>query len=362
MRPTLIVRLMNRPVLLSVAFCVCFFLSRAYSHEDTFEVDVRYVRQIGPLLSTAQQFAGPFGVSLSKRNRLWIADDLGHSVILFDNDGKVVREFNCHGQAPGCFSYVDAVIEGPGGLLYVADTGNNRVQLLNPDGTAKGMIKRWNLYSMGLSNPRDVALDGDGGLFVADWGNHCIRNFSIEGEYRSSIGSRGQGQGQFEHPIAIAFDDNGNLYVSDFGNHRIQKFDSSGEFIKIIGQQGTRVGEFINPAGIAFDQNGWLYIVDRGNSRIQVFDQNDRPITSFGKLGSDPLEFKHPTDIATSEDGLLYVVDQGNQRVLVYEVETDPNLSQEAPSKNERDSIKPKSTMENLLYRQEDPSHSDSSN
>jgi DNA-binding beta-propeller fold protein YncE len=109
--------------------------------------------------------------------------------------------------------------------LYVADSDNNRIQVFivslgqhlfsfGSFGSAEGQFNR----------PLDVEIDRDGYVFVADSGNNRIQKFTTTGDFVMSFGEEGSGAGQLKNPTGIAVDDVGNVYVADSGNARIQVF------------------------------------------------------------------------------------------------------------------------------------------
>jgi DNA-binding beta-propeller fold protein YncE len=72
--------------------------------------------------------------------------------------------------------------------------------------------------------PYGVAVSASGSVYVADSGNDRIQEFTDSGAYLAQWGTRGSGDGQFVFPFGVATDAAGNVYVSEFGNSRIQKF------------------------------------------------------------------------------------------------------------------------------------------
>jgi hypothetical protein len=67
-------------------------------------------------------------------------------------------------------------------------------------------------------------MDSSGNVYVADSGNDRIQKFNSEGNCITSWGSCGTGEGEFNDPNGIAVDSSGNVFVADTYNHRIQKF------------------------------------------------------------------------------------------------------------------------------------------
>jgi len=88
--------------------------------------------------------------------------------------------------------------------------------------------------------PNGIAVDSAGKVYVADSGNHRVQIFDSSGKYIAQFGSIGRGNGQFTYNNGIAVDSKGNVYVADSGNARIQIFDSSGKYICTIRQYRQR--------------------------------------------------------------------------------------------------------------------------
>ena len=105
--------------------------------------------------------------------------------------------------------------------LYVADFGNNRIQLFRRNqrngitvagnGSAKLTIE--------LFHPTGIVLDGDRHLFIVDQGNNRIIG-SDENGFRCI-------NDKLSSPQTMSFDSYGNIYVTDRDNHRIQKMSLS---------------------------------------------------------------------------------------------------------------------------------------
>ena len=118
--------------------------------------------------------------------------------------------------------------------------------------------------------PQHIAADDEENIYVADTGNAKIQKFSSNGKFLLSFGVRGDENEEFGSPVGIATHEN-NIYVVDSHLNSIKKFDSDGNFILKWGGEGSEDGKFSSPRGIEIDSEGVVYVVDTKNYRIQKF-------------------------------------------------------------------------------------------
>jgi len=130
--------------------------------------------------------------------------------------------------------------------LYVADSGNNRIQLfrLNQRNGITVAGKGSARLTIELKFPTGVVLDGDQHLFIADHSNHRIIG-SDENGFRCIFGCSGEEgstNNKLYFPQAMSFNSYGNIYVTDTSNHRIQKIEKTnicGKKFYLITFKGT---------------------------------------------------------------------------------------------------------------------------
>ena len=155
------------------------------------------------------------------------------------------------------------------GQIFIADSDNHRIQVLNKDLTYSHSFGKRGSSPEQFQFPGDVTFDNEGYLYVVDSLNHCIKKFTSTGQYISTFSSEGSNPGQIKYPISIIIDNN-LLYVSEYGNNRISIFDTNGCFIHCFGKRGSGEGEFDSPCGITVDSLGNLYVSDTHNNRLVV--------------------------------------------------------------------------------------------
>jgi uncharacterized protein (TIGR03663 family) len=179
--------------------------------------------------------------------------------------------------------------------------------------------------------PRDLEVAEDGSLYVADTGNHRIQHISPEGEVLHVWGAFGDlaagaaPEGTFNQPWGVGIGRDGSVYVADTWNHRVQKFSADGKFLKMWGYfgQAENPDAFWGPRDIAVSDQGLVFITDTGNKRVVVFDEEGNFITQFGTAGMLPGEFDEPVGVTLDKDGRVFVADTWNQRVQVFERQED---------------------------------------
>lgn len=185
-----------------------------------------------------------FSLFIDINNTLYCSIDKEHKVIKksLNDDSDIISI--CAGNGvlgSGSYSlfYPDGIFVDMKFNLYVADFGNNRIQLFQPD-QLSGITVASNTTSpsIALSYPTAVILDADGNLYIADLGNHRIVRsgpFGFQCLF-GCTGTSGLASNQFNHPYTLSFDSYGNIFVVDSGNSRIQKFlltsNSCGKFYR----------------------------------------------------------------------------------------------------------------------------------
>jgi tripartite motif-containing protein 2/3 len=111
------------------------------------------------------------------------------------------------------------------GSLVVADSGNSRVIVFEPNGTVRGALERGTMDAA-LGMPRGLAINSKGTLYVVDTVNQVVRVFASDPSglptFSTSFGDVGELDGQFNYPNGIATDSDGRVYVVDRENGRLQ--------------------------------------------------------------------------------------------------------------------------------------------
>jgi sugar lactone lactonase YvrE len=234
--------------------------------------------------------------------------------------------------SPATLSDPFGVAVGEDGTVYFSDAGErNLIRNISPEGIITTLAGGSEGFSDGtgpqasFNTPSGLAIDQDGNLFVADTGNNRIRKITPEGIVTTVAGDGTAGyadgpaaQARFNGPIGVACDKQGSLYVADSYNDRIRRISSDGQVTTTAGagQPGYTDGPaasafFDTPGGVAVANDGSLIVADTGNRQL-------RKITADGNVTTIPANdsFSRPIAVATTHDGFLYVTDLDRSRVI----------------------------------------------
>jgi sugar lactone lactonase YvrE len=281
-----------------------------------------------PLVRDGKQsaFSDPFGVAVTANGTIYVAD-AGDSnrIRKISPDGSVTTlAGGSEGFADGAgtsasFNTPSALAIGPDGNLYVADTGNNRIRKITPDGTVSTVSGNGTAgYVDGpaataeFNGPIGLAVSSDGDIYVADTYNDVIRMITTGGEVTTIAGggTPGFADGEqkvalFDTPSGIIVVENSSLIVADTGNRRLRKISADGNVttLSISGEELSR------PVGLAFSHDHFLYVTELDQSRVVQ-------VTPDGVARVIAAEFNQPAGIAigphANKPTELFVADSGN--------------------------------------------------
>ncbi len=226
-------------------------------------------------------------------------------------------------QGDGQFCEPWGVAVGPDGHVYVADTWNHRVQVFTPDGRFQAKVGAFGQSGNSAASapalffgPRDLVVDKDGRIFVADTGNKRVQVFDGNLEYLRSFGGPGIVEGRLDEPVGLAIGPDHLLYVADTWNRRLQVLTLAGEFVLQWPVAGWGSQSVFNKPYVAFDNQGRVYVSDPEGWRLFVFDVEGAPLAvlDLGAVGGNLPSL--PTGIHIDSRDRMWVSDAANHCLL----------------------------------------------
>ena len=269
------------------------------------------VLKISTPILTIRKVGQPQGVAITRSGELVVTQQDKCCITIYSISGKPLRSFGTRGSNPGQFQFPRGVAVDSGGNILVADL-DNQLQKFTPRGRFLAAAGTKGSGPLQFNQPISVAVSSTNDkVYVADSNNHRIQVLNSDLTFSSSFGKKGSGKGQFSSPWGVACDSTGNVYVADINNNRIQVFTAEGRFVRMFGRrgqdwarQGQDWGKLEYPNAIAVDGNDMVYVSD-GSCRVMVFTPDCQFVTSFGGVGEE--NFILPSGLAVDESGVVCV-------------------------------------------------------
>ena len=246
-------------------------VAQHFSHcVSVFDREGHKLRSFGQQGSGQSKLSHPRGVALCRDNSVLVSAQ--HCVKKYSLDGTFIASVGTQGSGKLEFKEPWAVaITDKTGLIYVCDTDNDRIQILNEDFTFRSNFGSRGSDPGQFKCPEDITINRNGEVLVADPKNNRIQVFSPEGQFLFMFNKRGPGMEDLRGPASVSIDSDEFVYVLERPTCHISIFDNKGNFIKTFGKRGANAGEFNVPRGLTVDRNNYVYVSDTGNNRIQLF-------------------------------------------------------------------------------------------
>ena len=332
-----------------------------------------------PLTIAAVTFTPPPGDSLDNPQGVAAADGVVDVSNTADNvvasiDGiattTIAGSYEATGESgdggPATAATLDqptALARDKAGDLFVADTEDNVVREITPDGIIHLIAGNGTEGDRGdfgpagraeFDSPQGVAVNAKGDVFIADTYNNVVREVTPWGFISTYAGDgnpgyRGDGgpavRSELSSPTGLAVDALGNLYIADSGNNVIRRVSTNGVITTVAGdvaadQSSGGLGGFSgdggpatqarlnSPQGIAVDQAGDLFIADTFNNAIREVTPAgiiSTVVDSTGTKGSGgnggpaaAAELNTPFGVSVdASTGDLYIADTSNNKLRV---------------------------------------------
>jgi DNA-binding beta-propeller fold protein YncE len=196
-----------------------------------------------------------------------------------------------------------------GDTVFVADTGNRRVQALGRDGTFRNA---WSGGEAPFEEPLALGVDSRDRLLVLDSLQGWIYRFDVEG---TSLDRFAGPTSQTFHPRGMTVLEDDTVLVADTGSARLVFFDPAGHLAGRLGALGSAPGQLSDPADVAVDGADTYFVAEARNQRIQRLDRRGNSLDEWPITPSVAYDGPH---LAWAPDGSLLVTAPDDGAILRY--------------------------------------------
>ncbi|MBI3822590.1 MAG: hypothetical protein HY289_07920 [Planctomycetes bacterium] len=317
--------------------------------------------------ATQAKLIQPFGIDFDKAGNYYLAELQGQRILKVDPKGNftILAGTGKKGNSGDGGRALDAAFNGmhslavtPDGVIYAADTWNNRVRKIDPSGKISAFAGVGTKGDKGIGGPAAgaelggiycVAFNADfSRLYLTDLDNRKIHVVDMKTGVIHHVAGNGKkgvptdGADARTQPLvdprAACVDRQGNVYILERSGHALRVVDAAG---KIRTRAGTgkagnsgdggdaRKATLNGPKHLCVDLDDNVIIADTANHVIRKFTPKDGKIVRLagtGKKGEsqdggEPLSvsFNEPHGVYVHANGTLYIVDSMNHRVFRWE-------------------------------------------
>lgn len=305
--------------------------------------------------------SAPGKIAVSKEH-IAISDTLNNRIIVTDHNGKIEHIIGSGAVGRRDGSFTNASFSSPQGVafvnndIYVADTGNHLLRLINLDKNRVSTIagngslerKRSGQYqatSIGMASPWALALLDDR-LFIAMAGSHQIWVYNINnkqlgvfaGSGREGIVDGDAEQATFSQPSGLNIHDNW-LYIADSEASAVRRIHLQKKVVETLVGSGLfdfgdrdgnlKSAKLQHALGISVKDETSIYLADTYNHKLKKLDLESSTVESLigdGKPGflstvDGQLQLNEPGGLTLYENR-LYITDTNNDRIVIYDIES----------------------------------------
>jgi len=222
--------------------------------------DYQFIQQLD-----GTRLISPIGVTFMGQGEILLTDSQARTIYRLSTDGEKLGQI------------VDKALQRPTDIavnpvtkhIYVVDTLGHSIHVYNQTGKKIRQLGKRGGQAGEFNYPTHLTFNSQGELYVTDSMNFRVQIFDKQHRPKVRFGKLGDRLGEFSKPKGIALDQQDNIYIVDSHFDHLLVYDKNGRFLLPIGGHGAAPGLFNIPIGITVSRH-FIYIVDAYNRRVQI--------------------------------------------------------------------------------------------
>jgi DNA-binding beta-propeller fold protein YncE len=248
----------------------------------------------------------PHGVAVDGRGNVYIVDTGNSRIVKFDPSGRELIAFGKKGSDPGQLMKPLVAAVSPQGNLLVLDSETSWIQVFTLDGKP---LSRFAGPAMNFYHPAGLAVSSDGTIAVADTGGNRVVLLDSGGQLKGPIA--GVDKQPFSQPTEVYFDPRGGIHVYQTLNpkapstlfHLTPTGELTGKWI------AAEASSTVDTPRFALASDGRVYMSDPHHQQVRVYDPDGAQYHILNLGGDLAAPLKLAAGIAIDPQSRVYVVD-----------------------------------------------------
>jgi sugar lactone lactonase YvrE len=272
-------------------------------------LSLRPIKTIGPIIDENRSLIEPAGISINRIDDIFISDRAANSIYRLSGEFNSISSEGGIGAELGGFNRPIGMASDAALNLYIADSGNRRIQILDRNLHFVRSIDSYfdeNDQPLAFNQPEDITIDGEGSFWIAD--NDRVIRLSPFYELQIELSYRVPGNFRIGRASSVDVSESGHVAIGDQGNRQVI----------VVSIHGNPISEFSAglPSSVAWDDHNVIWVTDPEAGKLSAYDLNGVLLFDYSEGASG----YRPRWLAFDSAGRLLVLDAGLRRLTLYEV------------------------------------------
>jgi len=272
-------------------------------------LSLRLIKTIGPIIDESRSLIEPSGISINRIGEIFISDRAVNAIYKLSDEFDSISSEGGIGAELGGFNRPIGIASDAALNLYIADSGNRRIQILDRNLHFVKSIDSYfdeNDQPLRFNQPEDITIDSENSFWIAD--NDKVIRLNPFYELQMELSYDAPGNFRIGRASSVDVSKSDYIAIGDQGNRQVI----------VVSIHGNPISEFSagSPSSVAWDDYNIIWVTDPEAGKLSAYDLNG--VLQF--VYSEGASGYRPRWLAFDSAGRLLVLDAGLRRLILYEV------------------------------------------